>query len=154
MSSSLVRKCSVKAGELWIPEMSNYTMENHAITNETALAKMSLRQPRSPLSGSISVDYLCKYIATSSTKADAASISSNISEPLDCHSFSRELDEESSSSQSSLQESRFLGLPELEESDQDGGYVSFPPVDEIPDVASINSARTLLESISNSIRPS
>ncbi|KAK9719872.1 hypothetical protein K7432_004499 [Basidiobolus ranarum] len=157
--SSLVRKCSVKTGELWIPDMPNYAMENHAITNETATAKMSLRRARSPLSGSFSVDYLCKYIATTSTQVEVTSIYSEATEPLDCHSLNQELDEESCGSNSSLstpQDSpspRILDMSELEDHDMDSGYVSFPPVDDVCNETNPNTPpRSLLGTISNSIR--
>ncbi|KAK9694104.1 hypothetical protein K7432_013579 [Basidiobolus ranarum] len=161
MMSRLVRKCSVTAGELWVPDMTNCTLENHAITNETAMAKMSLHRVRSPLSGSFSVDYLCKYIATPSPKIDITSMSSNAAAPLDCDFPSQDLEEMSNSSLSTNQDSispGILGLSEQEEPDMDSVYVSFPPVDDVSasgescNQVNSHSTRTILGSISNSIR--
>ncbi|ORX89373.1 hypothetical protein K493DRAFT_318736 [Basidiobolus meristosporus CBS 931.73] len=160
MMNRLVRKCSsLAAGDLWVPDMSNSMMENQAITNETAIAKMSLHRVRSPLSGSFSIDYLCKYIATcpnttSTTSPDPAG-------PLDCTFSSEELEELSNSSLSTVYGGLSPGmsmLSELEEQDVGSGYISFPPVDEIinSDIpcneGSPSSTRTLFGTISNSIR--
>ncbi|ORX88172.1 hypothetical protein K493DRAFT_319556 [Basidiobolus meristosporus CBS 931.73] len=159
----LLRKRSINSKDLWLSDFNDgCSIESPEISNETAIATLCLGSVKSPLSGSFSVDYLCKYLATS-PKADFFSDieeNSNDSEvtslspgtPLSSRNCS-DVSLPSLQDDSSFQGGVFFGNDA-----EASGYISFPRIEEnsleerVKDASVSSFNRSIIDSLSGTLR--
>ncbi|KAK9763042.1 hypothetical protein K7432_010647 [Basidiobolus ranarum] len=158
----LLRKRSINSKDLWLSDLSSgCTVENPEITNETASATLCLGSIKSPLSGSFSIDYLCKYIAISPRK-DFFSDDEENSTDSESPSFSPDAtfirSNESDISLPSFQsdDSPLPGAVFFGNDTSSTGYISFPRIEEspygVPEKNEKSFNRSIIGSISGTLR--